>query len=85
MAVILIVIALLAAMTRAPRALVGLVVFAGAVGLLADMAAWWLARDNDVWVYAIVGGGFAYSAATGLAGLIVIIDCLIPGRRSPAA
>ncbi len=82
MAVILMVVAVLAAMTRAPRALTGLVVLAGAVGLLADMSAWWLARLDMVWIYAIVGGGFAYSAATGLAGAIVILDCLIPARRA---
>jgi hypothetical protein len=82
MAVILMVVAVLAAMTRAPRALTGLIVLAGAVGLLADMSGWWLARLDMVWVYAIVGGGFAYSAATGLAGAIVILDCIIPIRRA---
>lgn len=85
MAVILLVVALLAAMTRAPRALIGLVVLIGAAGLTADMAAWWLTRLNDGWVFAIVGGGFAYSAGTGLAGLVVILDCIIPARRRPAA
>jgi hypothetical protein len=82
MAVILMVVALLAAMTRAPRALIGLVVFAGAAGLLADMSAWWLSRLDDRWVYAIVVGGFAYALGTGLAGLAVIIDCIIPARRA---
>lgn len=81
MAVILMVVALLGAMTRAPRLLVGGVVLIGATGLLADMAAWWLARSNDAWIYAIIGGGFAYSASTGIAGLIVILDCIIPSRR----
>lgn len=81
MAVILIVLALLGAMSRAPRSLVGLIALVGAAGLTADMAAWWLARANDSWIYAIVGGGFAYSASTGLIGLIVILDCLIPSRR----
>lgn len=85
MAVILLVVALLGAMTRAPRPLTGLIVFVGGLGLLADMASWWLARSNDMWVYAIVGGGFAYSASTGLVGLIVILDCIIPGRAKPAA
>lgn len=83
MAVILIVLALLGAMTRVPKSLNGLIVLVGALGLLADMSAWWLARSNDAWAYAIVGGGFAYSAATGLVGLIVIVDCLIPGGRRP--
>jgi hypothetical protein len=81
MAIILIGLSLLGAMSRAPRALVGLIVLVGAAGLLADMSGWWLARSNDVWVYAIVGGGAAYSGATGLVGLIVMLDCLIPGGR----
>jgi hypothetical protein len=84
MAVILLVLGLVGVMTRAPKALVGLITLVGAIGLGADMAAWWLARLDDTWVYAIVGGGFAYSASTGLVGLIIIIDCLIPafGRKS---
>ncbi len=82
MAIILIVLGLLAAMTRAPRGLLGLIVLVGSVGLLADMGAWWLARSNMTWVYAIVGGGFLYSAATGLAGLAIILDCLIPARKT---
>jgi hypothetical protein len=83
MAVILIVLAIVGAMTRTPRALLGLVVCIGAIGLLADMGAWWLARANDTWVYAIVGGGFAYSASTGLVGLAIMLDCIIPSRRRP--
>lgn len=81
MAIVLIGLSLLGAMSRAPRALVGLIVLVGAAGLLADMSGWWLARSNEVWVYAIVGGGAAYSGATGLVGLIVVLDCLIPGGR----
>ena len=81
MALVLIVMALLGAMTRAPRGLGGFVVFAGGAGLLIDMAAWWLARGNDAWVYAIIGGGFVYTASTVLLGAVVIVDCLIPGRR----
>lgn len=78
MAVILLVLGLVGAMTRVPGMLVGLVTLVGAVGLAADMAAWWLARQDDIWVYAIVGGGFAYSASTGLIGLIIVLDCIIP-------
>ncbi len=81
MAVILIVLAMLGAMTRAPRVLTGLFVFVGSAGLLADMAGWWLARGNDAWVYAIVAGGFCYAAATTLVGVFVVLDCLIPARR----
>lgn len=81
MAVILLVVALVGAMSRAPGWLVGVIAFVGAAGLTADMSAWWLARQNEAWIYAIVGGGFAYSASTGLIGLIIIVDCLIPSLR----
>jgi hypothetical protein len=84
MAIILLVLGLVGAMCRVPGMLVGLITLVGAVGLAADMSAWWLARQDDIWVYAIVGGGFAYSASTGLLGLIIIVDCVIPafGKRA---
>lgn len=84
MAVILIVLALLGAMTRAPRSLVGLIVLVGAAGLLADMSGWWLARGNDAWVYAIVGGGFCYAASVTLTGVFVVLDCLVPSGKPKA-
>lgn len=84
MAVILMVLALLASMTRATRFIVGGIVFIGAAGLLGDMAAWWLARDNAAWVGVIVVGGFLYSASTSLVGLTIILDCLIPATRPKA-
>jgi len=81
MAIILMVLALLGAMTRATRFIIGAIVLIGAVGLLGDMAAWWLARSNEGWVYLIVAGGFLYSAATTLVGLAVILDCLLPAPK----
>ena len=78
MAVILLVLGVVGVMTRAPKRLVGLITLIGAVGLAADMSAWWLARIDDTWIYAIVFGGFAYSASTGLVGLIIVLDCVIP-------
>ncbi|MEM9082998.1 MAG: hypothetical protein AAGB34_05315 [Planctomycetota bacterium] len=85
MAVVLIVLALLGVMTRANRFIMGSVVCIGAIGLLGDMASWWLARGNENWVYFIVAGGFLYGASTALVGLIVIVDCLIPAARSKPA
>ena len=70
------------AMTRWPRALVGLVAFVGGAGLLGDMSSWWLARDNAVWINVIVAGGFLYGVATTVLGLAVILDCVLPGGRS---
>ncbi len=84
MAIILTVLALLGAMTRAARPLIGAVVLLGAVGLAADMASWWLARTNADFAYLIVAGGFMYGASSMLIGITVILDCLIPAP-DPAA
>lgn len=82
MAMVLLIVGGLGAMTRWPKAFVGLLVAVGGVGLLVDMAAWWLAKDNAAWVYAIVGGGFAQGASVMLLGLMALIDMWLPGGRS---
>ncbi|MFK7883030.1 MAG: hypothetical protein AB8F26_02455 [Phycisphaerales bacterium] len=82
MAVILLVLALLGGMTRATRFIIGGIVLVGALGLLGDMSAWWLARGNENWVYLIVVGGFMYGASTTLVGIAVILDCIIPAPKT---
>jgi hypothetical protein len=82
MAVILVVLAMLGAMTRVSRMLIGGIVLLGAVGLLGDMSSWWLARSNENWVYLIVVGGFMYGVSTTVVGLAVILDCLVPSPRA---
>ncbi len=84
MAMVLLIVGGLGAMTRWPRALVGVLMAAGGVGLLADMGAWWLAKDNAVWVYVIVGGGIAQGASVMAMGLLAIVDMWAPGGRSRA-
>jgi len=84
MAMVLLIVGALGAMTRWPGAFVGLLVAVGGAGLLLDMSAWWLAKDNAAWIYAIVGGGLAQGASVMLLGLLSLIDMWLPGGRSPA-
>ena len=85
MAIILIVLVLAAAMTRMSGLLTGAISALSSLGLLADMAGQWFAASFEPLVYAIVGGGFVYSAGVGLLGLIVFIDCVLPGRPRGAS
>ena len=83
MAIILIVIAWLAICTRFWMVLTGLITFVAGLGLLVDMAGWWITRDFAPFAYAVVIGGGIYSAGTSLLGLMIIVDCLLPsGKRS---
>lgn len=86
MAVILIVIACLCVCTRFPRGLTGLLVLGSGLGLLVDMAGWWISREYAGFTYGIVIGGGIYAAGTVLMGLMVTLDCLLPaGRKQRAA
>lgn len=85
MALVLLVVGTLGAMTRWWGWLTGLVLATGGLGLLADMGGQWLARGNEAWVYAIVGGGFAYAGAVVLLGSAVVVDLWLPGGRSATA
>ncbi len=84
MALVLLVVGVLGAMTRWWGWLTGLVLAVGGAGLLTDMGGQWLARDNDAWVYAIVGGGFAYTASVFVLGICVVCELWIPGRFARA-
>lgn len=81
MAIILIVIAWLAICTRFWMGLTGLITFVSGLGLLVDMAGWWITRDIAAFAYAVVIGGGIYSAGTSLLGLMVIVDCILPGGK----
>ncbi|GJM19164.1 MAG: hypothetical protein DHS20C14_13770 [Phycisphaeraceae bacterium] len=82
MATCSLVLALLAGMTRWPRALVGAVVIVTAVGLIGDFGGQWLARTRSPgWTWAIVVGGFAASVGVGLLGLLALADAWLPGGR----
>ncbi|KAA0216934.1 MAG: hypothetical protein DYG94_02525 [Leptolyngbya sp. PLA3] len=69
---------LLLALTRAPSPCKGVLAVLIGGGLLVDLAAWIPAADNAAWVYAIMGGGFAFQAGTVLALCTVILDLWLP-------
>ncbi|MGP1347968.1 MAG: hypothetical protein ACTS3F_15035 [Phycisphaerales bacterium] len=82
MAIIMLVLAGLALLTRFPHALTGAILTASSLGLLADLSGQWLARDNSAWVTAIVGGGVVYAAGTAMLALMVVAGCWLPfGNR----
>lgn len=54
------------------------------VALLVDLGAWWLARENEVWVKAILVAGPAYAGTTGLLCLLVMADLWLPMRKPRA-
>lgn len=83
MALVLLMIGALSVMTRFRPGFVGFCFALGAAALLADMSGQWLARRAEVFVWAIVGGGFAYVASVGVLGLLVIAECWLPTRPSP--
>jgi hypothetical protein len=82
MALVMIVLAFLGVLTRFSDRVVGWLVCVAGIGLLADMAGWWITRDLATFAYAIVIGGGLYALATVLVGCLVIVDCLLPvGKR----
>lgn len=83
MAIILILIAWLAVCTRFWMRLTGLITLVAGLGLLVDMAGWWITRDFAGFAYAVVLGGGAYMAGTSLLGVMIIADCLLPCGRRP--
>lgn len=84
LSLVLIVTTLMGSMTRWPKFLVGLLALAGGVGIFFDIGGQWMARQDAIWAYAIVIGGFASSAGVGLLGFMIVIDLLLPGGRGKA-
>lgn len=62
---------------RSGSLLVGLSGFS----LLVDLGSWWLARDNAIWVNAILVAGPVYAGATGLMCLLTILELWLPARK----
>ncbi len=85
MGVVVILLGLLATMTRFGSFLRGLPMFLGGIGLLADVGGWLLARGDAMFVYGILAGGALYTVGCGIAMLLVFADLWLPGgRRSDA-
>ena len=78
MAAIGIILVLLLAATRWPRAVVGLIATLIGAALLADLGSWWLARDNVIFVPVIAATGAVHSLAATIAMLLVIGDLWRP-------
>ncbi len=68
-------------MTAWPRGWTGLLTLLCGVGLLVDLGAWWIAREQAWIVYAIIAGGGVYSVATLLCGASILLDLLRPAPR----
>lgn len=66
--------------TRFPQALVGLLVAGCGLGLAADLAGWWLARDSGGLVALIVAGGALFALCSGLLLVLALLDLWLPQR-----
>ena len=82
MAIILIVLGLLGVLTRFSNRAIGLILLASGVGLLVDMAGWWITREVAGFAYAIVVGGGFYAIGTTLIGVMIILDCVLPSKKA---
>ena len=85
MALVMLVLALLSAMTRFSTRLIGVIVFVTGFGLLIDMASWWIAREFSIFAYAIVIGGGVYAIGTTLIGCLILLECVLPGAKEESA
>lgn len=70
--------------TRMPGIIKGLLTVLASAGLLFDLGAWWLARDNPAFIDLIIAGGAAHAGAMGLMMVLVILDAWLPGGRGGA-
>lgn len=52
------------------------------LALFVDLGSWWLARDNALWVNAILVAGPVYAGATGLMCLMVVAEMWFPARKA---
>ncbi len=68
--------------TRFRRRSGSLLLGVSGVALLVDLGAWWLARDNAIWVNAILVAGPTYAIATGLTCLLVLAELWLPARTA---
>lgn len=81
MALVMLVLAMLSAMTRFTNRVIGMVLFVAGVGLLLDMIGWWVAREISSFAYVIVVGGGLYAMGTMLIGCMILLDCILPAPR----
>jgi hypothetical protein len=72
-------------LTRLPRGLTSILVALNGLSLFADIAAWWLAREHEGFVYLITAAGAVYNVTTILVILLVLADLWWPRRLAAAA
>ncbi len=80
MAIVMLVLGMLCALTRFSNRLIGVIVFIAGFGLLIDMAGWWITREFASFAYVIVLGGGLYAIGTTLISCLILLDCLLPSR-----
>ncbi len=80
MSVIMMVLAIMAFGTPAPRRLTGIVLLIGAIGLAMDFAGQWLARDIAALSWAVTLGGALSAGATTILALLTLVGLWLPGR-----
>jgi hypothetical protein len=68
--------------TSWPRALVGGLALLTGLGLLLDLASWWLARGRVEFAYVVAGAGGVFNAGLVLMMLAVLADLWLPRRRA---
>lgn len=69
--------------SRFARGLGSILFGVSSLALFVDLGAWWLARDNEIWVKAILIAGPTYAIATGLMCLLTIAELWLPARPAP--
>ncbi|MBS0196437.1 MAG: hypothetical protein JSR77_06740 [Planctomycetes bacterium] len=71
---------LMAACTRWPRMLTGLLATACGAGLLADIGGWWLTRHHADFAYMVIAGGGAFAGSSVILLLLILADLWLPKR-----
>ncbi len=82
MALIGLVLVMLGAWTRTAPKLVGLLSLALGIGLVLDIAGWWLARGAPGWTPMIVVGGALFGFGSALLALLILVELWWPARAS---
>jgi hypothetical protein len=72
----------LAIFTRFPARLIGLLSAGCGLGLMVDLAGWFLSRANADLVFMIVGGGAVWMISCALLGLLALAELWLPARRT---
>ncbi|MFO0831706.1 MAG: hypothetical protein U0637_07660 [Phycisphaerales bacterium] len=80
LATLALVLSVLLTMTRLPRGLAGLLTACMGLGLLVDIACWFVARQVAGATYLVVLAGLVFNGGCGLSAGAVLIDAMAPRR-----